>query len=80
LWVIILTLDILFVYREYISKDAEGAGFSEIKAILAGVDMPNFLAMRTGVSKFIGVACAVIGGLSVGKSAPYCHISAILVH
>lgn len=44
--------------REYISRDAEGAGFSEVKAMLGGLPMPNFLAARTYIAKFIGTAAA----------------------
>jgi H+/Cl- antiporter ClcA len=53
---------------------------SEIKAILAGYHMPNYLAMRTLISKFFGVTFARAGGLSLGKSGPLSHVSVIIVH
>jgi len=40
--------------REYMSRESEGGGFSEVKAILSGVPMPNFLSLRSLVAKFFG--------------------------
>lgn len=62
------------------SRDSEGAGFSEIKAILSGVPMQNFLAIRTFVAKYIGLLLAVFGGLSVGKTGPFVHMATIIAH
>lgn len=60
LWVLIGITFIMLAacMGEYISRDAEGAGFSEVKAILGGLDMPNFLAPRTYVAKFLGIVLA----------------------
>jgi len=63
---------------EYISRDAEGAGFSEVKAILGGLSMPNFLAPRTFVGKFIGMITVPVAGLSIGKAGPYVHLALVI--
>ena len=54
-------------YREYISRDSEGSGVPEMKAVLAGVHLHKFLAINALVGKFIGIVCALAGGLSMGR-------------
>jgi H+/Cl- antiporter ClcA len=65
---------------EYISKDAEGPGMPEIKAILENVPMMNFLSIRTFVAKFIGNVFGMIASLSIGNSGPVVHMTAIVTH
>jgi chloride channel 2 len=67
-------------YSAYISVESEGAGFSEIKAILDGVPLPNFLASRTFIAKYISNALGIVGGMSVGKNGPFVHMSTIIAH
>lgn len=59
--------------REYISREAEGSGFPEIKAILSGVTIPRFLSVNAYCGKYVGIVGMVCGGMSVGRSGTYVH-------
>eukprot|EP00742_Colponemidia_sp_Colp-10_P002989 GILJ01003190.1.p1 GENE.GILJ01003190.1~~GILJ01003190.1.p1 ORF type:complete len:777 (+),score=93.96 GILJ01003190.1:39-2369(+) len=62
----------------FISKGAEGSGIPELKAILSGVVLPQYLTKRTLVAKCIGLALSRSSGLIVGKEGPFVHIGAAL--
>ncbi|KAH3762023.1 chloride channel protein 2 [Pelomyxa schiedti] len=51
---------------------------SQIKTILSGVPMPNYLSFRTLVSKVLGLSCAAGSGMYVGKQGPMVHIGAMI--
>ncbi len=48
--------------------------------MLGGLPMPNFLASRTFVAKFIGASAAQIAGLSIGRTGPFVHMATIISH
>lgn len=52
---------------EYISRDAEGSGVPEMKGILAGVHLHNFLSVKAFIGKWIGIVIGLAGGLSFGR-------------
>jgi hypothetical protein len=39
------------IYRIFVSKEVEGSGIPEIKAIIAGITIPKYLNMNTGMAK-----------------------------
>ncbi len=49
------------------SRDAEGSGVPEMKAVLAGVHLHKFLSINALVGKFVGLVAAISGGLSMGR-------------
>ena len=57
---------------------AGGSGIPEIKCILNGMKIPYSVRIKTIVVKLLGVACAVAGGLPVGKEGPMIHAGAIV--
>jgi H+/Cl- antiporter ClcA len=67
-------------YREYLSRDAEGSGLPEMKAVLAGVHLSKFLSINALIGKFIGVTIAIIGGLSFGRYGAFVHMSSVIAY
>jgi chloride channel 7 len=62
----------------YVGPGALGSGTPELMAYLNGINYPNFISIRTLVTKIIGVSLAVAAGLCVGKEGPLAHIGAIV--
>lgn len=54
---------------------AAGSGIPEIKTILSGFVIPNFLDFKILVVKAIGAIFAVATGMCLGKEGPFVHIS-----
>lgn len=54
---------------------AAGSGIPEIKTILSGFVIPNFLTLKVLVVKAIGATFAVSTGMCLGKEGPFVHIS-----
>jgi chloride channel 3/4/5 len=54
---------------------ASGSGIPEIKTILSGFVIPNFLSLRVLTIKAFGAIFAVSTGMCLGKEGPFVHIS-----
>ncbi|KAI5275816.1 hypothetical protein E4T47_01241 [Aureobasidium subglaciale] len=54
---------------------AAGSGIPEIKTILGGFVIPDFLSLKVLVVKAIGAVFAVSTGMCLGKEGPFVHIS-----
>ncbi|KAI4717237.1 hypothetical protein E4T48_06593 [Aureobasidium sp. EXF-10727] len=54
---------------------AAGSGIPEIKTILGGFVIPNFLSLKVLVVKAVGAVFAVSTGLALGKEGPMVHSS-----
>lgn len=61
-----------------VAPTAAGSGIGDVKAYLNGVDVPGLLTPRALAVKAAGSACAVAGGLAVGKEGPFVHIGAAI--
>ncbi|KAL8597461.1 hypothetical protein ACOMHN_050959 [Nucella lapillus] len=57
---------------------AAGSGIPQIKCYLNGVKVPRVVRIKTLIAKVIGVICAVVGGLAVGKEGPMIHSGAVV--
>lgn len=57
---------------------AAGSGIPEVKVILSGNDMPQYLTFKTLVGKVLGLALVIGAGLFAGKQGPMVHIGAII--
>ncbi len=55
------------LYSDYISRDAEGSGVPEMKGVLAGVHLHNFLSVKAFIGKWTGIVVGLCGGLSFGR-------------
>ncbi|CAE7692628.1 clh-3, partial [Symbiodinium sp. CCMP2456] len=56
--------------------EAEGSGFPEMKAMLFGKVLFNFLTFRVLVSKALALSLGVGAGLPLGKEGPNVHLAA----
>jgi chloride channel 2 len=77
LWVfytIVLTLASVFVTRT-ISAHAAGSGIPQMKAVLRGIALKEYLSLRTLLAKIIGVVFSLGSGLPIGKEGPFVHIA-----
>ncbi|KAL3994801.1 Voltage gated chloride channel family protein [Acanthocheilonema viteae] len=62
----------------WISKQAVGSGIPEVKVIMHGFKMENYLTVRTLIAKMIGLTLAIGSGLPIGKEGPFVHMGAIV--
>eukprot|EP00930_Biecheleria_cincta_P021328 TRINITY_DN15838_c0_g2_i1.p1 TRINITY_DN15838_c0_g2~~TRINITY_DN15838_c0_g2_i1.p1 ORF type:complete len:727 (+),score=133.56 TRINITY_DN15838_c0_g2_i1:185-2365(+) len=60
--------------------EAEGGGFPEMKAMLFGKVLFNFLTFRVLVVKALGLAMLVGAGLPLGKEGPNVHMAGCIVY
>lgn len=67
-------------YREFISRDAEGSGVPEMKGVLAGVHLHKFMSINALVGKWVGIVCALSGGLSMGRQGAFVHMTCVVSH
>ena len=60
---------------KYVSAAAAGSGIPQMKAIMAGLTLPNMLSFKTYISKCLGMICMLGTSLSLGKEGPFVHIA-----
>mmetsp|Transcript_637 Transcript_637/g.732 ORF Transcript_637/g.732 Transcript_637/m.732 type:complete len:123 (+) Transcript_637:115-483(+) len=60
---------------QFISPQAAGSGIPQMKAIMAGVKLPNMLSFKTYLSKILGMVFMLSSGMSLGKEGPFVHIA-----
>mmetsp|Transcript_11853 Transcript_11853/g.26964 ORF Transcript_11853/g.26964 Transcript_11853/m.26964 type:complete len:886 (+) Transcript_11853:70-2727(+) len=58
------------------TPDGQGSGFPEVKAMLFGKILPNFLTLRVLFTKAIALTLVVAAGLPIGKEGPNVHMAA----
>ncbi|KAI1283153.1 Chloride channel protein 2 [Halotydeus destructor] len=64
----------------YISPQASGAGVAEMKVIIRGVVIKEYLDFRTLIAKIIGVPFTLASNLGLGKEGPFVHISSMVTN
>ena len=55
---------------QHISSAAVGSGIPQMKCVLAGVQLHDYLTFRTLCAKVASLVLALAGGLSIGKEGP----------
>mmetsp|Transcript_68179 Transcript_68179/g.197456 ORF Transcript_68179/g.197456 Transcript_68179/m.197456 type:complete len:779 (-) Transcript_68179:239-2575(-) len=60
------------------TMECEGSGFPEMKAMLFGTILDNYLTVRVLLIKAFGLAMLLAAGLPVGKEGPNCHMAACI--
>ncbi|XP_030634625.1 chloride channel protein 2c isoform X2 [Chanos chanos] len=64
-------------FTHIVAPQAAGSGIPEMKTILRGVVLKEYLTLKTFVAKVIGLTCALGSGLPLGKEGPFVHIASL---
>ena len=80
LWVSLPTFLILFStgFVHILAPQAIGSGIPEMKVILRGVVLKEYLTFKTLVAKIIGLTATLGSGMPLGKEGPFVHIASIV--
>ncbi|XP_054267623.1 chloride channel protein 2-like isoform X2 [Macrosteles quadrilineatus] len=78
-WVSLPVCLILFSagFVHIVAPQSIGSGIPEMKTILRGVSLKEYLTFRTLVAKVIGLTATLGSGLPLGKEGPFVHIASI---
>lgn len=69
---------IAYAFTKFISPFSAGSGIPEVKVIMSGVELPQYLSFRVLVGKTLGLTLALSAGLFAGKQGPMTHIGAVV--
>ncbi|KAK0412108.1 hypothetical protein QR680_006040 [Steinernema hermaphroditum] len=76
--VVLTSFSAIFVH--YVAPQAIGSGIPEMKTILRGVILKEYLTFRTLVSKMIGLTLSLGSGLPIGKEGPFVHVASVVAN
>ncbi|XP_066219025.1 chloride channel protein 1 [Saccopteryx leptura] len=78
-WVTFPLVLILFsaLFCHLISPQAVGSGIPEMKTILRGVILKEYLTIKAFVAKVVALTAGLGSGIPVGKEGPFVHIASI---
>ncbi|XP_071946153.1 chloride channel protein 2-like isoform X2 [Antedon mediterranea] len=65
-------------FGHLVAPQAVGSGIPEMKTILRGVVLKEYLTFKTLIAKVVGLATSVGSGLPLGKEGPFVHIASIV--
>ncbi|XP_032289453.1 chloride channel protein 2 isoform X9 [Drosophila virilis] len=79
-WVSLPVCLILFSagFVHLIAPQSIGSGIPEMKTILRGVALKEYLTFKTLVAKVIGLTATLGSGMPLGKEGPFVHIASIV--
>merc|ERR1719309_1361276 len=60
-----------------VAPQAIGSGIPEMKTILRGVVLKEYLTFRTLIAKVVGLTATLGSGMPLGKEGPFVHIASI---
>ncbi|KAL2103587.1 hypothetical protein ACEWY4_000455 [Coilia grayii] len=67
-------------FSHSICPHSAGSGVPEVRCMLAGVELPDYLSISHLFAKLVGLTCALAAGSTVflGKVGPFVHLSTML--
>ncbi|KAL5015355.1 hypothetical protein ScPMuIL_009625 [Solemya velum] len=79
-WISYSILFILFAtgFTHLVSPQAIGSGIPEMKTILRGVVLKEYLTFKTLIAKVVGLCSSLGSTLPIGKEGPFVHIASIV--
>uniref|UniRef100_A0A671WD01 Chloride voltage-gated channel 1 n=1 Tax=Sparus aurata TaxID=8175 RepID=A0A671WD01_SPAAU len=66
-----------FIPLCWIHGELKGSGIPELKTILRGVVLKEYLTLKAFVAKVVGLTAGLGSGMPVGKEGPFVHIASI---
>ncbi|XP_073887669.1 chloride channel protein 2 isoform X12 [Macaca fascicularis] len=81
-WIFLVLLGLLMALVSWamdyaIAACLQGSGIPEMKTILRGVVLKEYLTLKTFIAKVIGLTCALGSGMPLGKEGPFVHIASM---
>uniref|UniRef100_G3P7Y9 Chloride voltage-gated channel 1 n=1 Tax=Gasterosteus aculeatus aculeatus TaxID=481459 RepID=G3P7Y9_GASAC len=78
-WVTYPMILVMFasLFCHLVSPQAIGSGIPELKTILRGVVLKEYLTLKAFVAKVVGLTAGLGSGMPVGKEGPFVHIASI---
>ncbi|XP_048882515.1 chloride channel protein 1 isoform X1 [Brienomyrus brachyistius] len=78
-WVTYPMVLIIFssLFCHLVAPQSVGSGIPEIKTILRGVILKEYLTLKAFVAKVIGLTASLGSGMPLGKEGPFVHIASI---
>ena len=79
---VVLALIACFVTANFSPTAGSGSGIPEVKAILSGLQFPQFVTLRTLLAKLLGNMIAIASGMFIGRVGPVtaiCFIACYLL-
>nr|DBA26346.1 TPA: hypothetical protein GDO54_010620 [Pyxicephalus adspersus] len=64
-------------FTQIMAPQAVGSGIPEMKTILRGVVLKEYLTLKTFIAKVIGLTCALGSGMPLGKEGPFVHVASM---
>ncbi|CAI4221421.1 unnamed protein product [Auanema sp. JU1783] len=79
-WIAFSTLLVAIAsfYCYAFGKQAVGSGIPEVKVIIHGFALKNYLNFQTLIAKIVGLTLCLGAGMPIGKEGPFVHIGAII--
>lgn len=79
-WITLPICLILFSagFVHLVAPQSIGSGIPEMKTILRGVALKEYLTFKTLVAKVIGLTATLGSGMPLGKEGPFVHIASIV--
>ncbi|XP_051518056.1 chloride channel K [Myxocyprinus asiaticus] len=67
-------------FSHSICPSSAGSGVPEVRSILLGMDMPDYLSLSNLFAKLVGLICTLASGSTVflGKVGPFIHLSTMV--
>ncbi|XP_018013594.1 chloride channel protein 2 isoform X3 [Hyalella azteca] len=80
MWLLLPTMLVAFAvsFTQWVAPSAAGSGIPEMKTILRGVVLKEYLTWRTLVAKIVGLSAVIGAGMPLGKEGPVMHMASIV--